>query len=90
MKLSIVIPVYNGANTIHLILNKVKAVVLPNNIEKELIIVNDKSTDETAASINKYRESNSDLNIQFYEKVRNPCSTRDCMNQVLEHLPNPD
>ncbi|MBP6456539.1 MAG: glycosyltransferase family 2 protein [Chitinophagaceae bacterium] len=67
MKLSIVIPVYNEANTIHLILNKVKAVVLPNNIEKELIIVNDKSTDETAVSIIKYRESNSDLNIQFYE-----------------------
>jgi glycosyltransferase involved in cell wall biosynthesis len=67
MKLSIIIPVYNEANTIHLILNKVKAVLLPNNIEKELIIVNDKSTDETAASINKYRESNLDLNIQFYE-----------------------
>ncbi len=67
MKLSIVIPVYNEANTIHLILNKVKAVILPNNIEKELIIVNDKSTDATAVSIKNYQEANMDLSIQFYE-----------------------
>ena len=35
-KLSIIIPAYNEAKTIHFILDKVKAVVLPNDIQKEL------------------------------------------------------
>ena len=35
-KLSIIIPAYNEAKTIHLILDKVKAVQLLNDIEKEL------------------------------------------------------
>ncbi|HMW11334.1 MAG TPA: glycosyltransferase, partial [Bacteroidia bacterium] len=40
-KLSIVMPAYNEAATIHLILNKVLNVELLNNIKKEIIIVND-------------------------------------------------
>ncbi|WP_317045845.1 glycosyltransferase family 2 protein [Flavobacterium pallidum] len=43
-KLSIIIPVYNEGNTIHLILDKVRNAALPNNISKEIIIVNDCST----------------------------------------------
>ena len=39
-KLSIVIPAYNEGKTIHNILNKIKAVVLLNAIQKEVIIVN--------------------------------------------------
>lgn len=66
-KLSIIIPAYNEANTIHLILNKIKAVKLINNIEKELIIVNDCSTDETSTAIANYQLSNPELNIQFYQ-----------------------
>ena len=37
--LSIVIPAYNEARTIHLILDRVAEVKLINNIEKELILV---------------------------------------------------
>ena len=51
MKLSILIPAYNEAKTIHLILDKVKAVKLINDIENEIIIVNDWSTDNTAEVI---------------------------------------
>ncbi|HRE24858.1 MAG TPA: glycosyltransferase, partial [Bacteroidia bacterium] len=40
-KLSIIIPAYNEAATIHLILDKVLSVELLNNIKKEIIIVND-------------------------------------------------
>ena len=65
-KLSIVIPAYNEANTIHLILDKVASVQLINQIEKEVIIVNDSSTDHTEEVILKYIE-NSDLNIQYYK-----------------------
>ena len=38
-KLSIVIPAYNEAKTIHRILNKVGEVTLIDGIEKEIIIV---------------------------------------------------
>ncbi len=67
MKLSIVIPAYNEGNTIHHILNKVREVVLIQQIEKELIIVNDCSRDHTEESIQKYIQSHPDLNIQYYK-----------------------
>ena len=65
MKLSIVIPAYNEARTIHLILNKIKEVVLVENIEKEIIIVNDCSKDETESAILTYQKNNPELNIQY-------------------------
>ncbi len=46
-KLSIIIPAYNEERTIHLILDKVRDVQLTGGIEKELIIVNDCSSDDT-------------------------------------------
>jgi glycosyltransferase involved in cell wall biosynthesis len=66
-KLSIVIPAYNEGNTIHFILNKVKAVNLINNISKEVIIVNDCSTDDTEVAIQNYMSTNPDLNIQYFK-----------------------
>jgi len=45
--LSIVIPAYNEAKTIHLILKKINEVKLIDGYEKEIIIVNDCSKDET-------------------------------------------
>ncbi len=65
--LSIVIPAYNEEKTIHLILDRVKAVQITNNIEKEVIIVNDCSKDDTKGAIKRYMAQNPDLNIQFYE-----------------------
>jgi glycosyltransferase involved in cell wall biosynthesis len=70
-KLSIAIPAYNEGATIHLILNRIKDVTLIGNIEKELVIVNDFSTDNTAAAVRKYMAENPDLNIQFYEQPKN-------------------
>ena len=67
MRLSIIIPAYNEANTIHKILNKVKAVELLGNMSKEVIIVNDCSTDDSKNAILSYKEANSDLNISYYE-----------------------
>ena len=40
-KLSIIIPAYNEANTIHRILDKIKEVQLINEIDKELSLLND-------------------------------------------------
>jgi glycosyltransferase involved in cell wall biosynthesis len=67
MLLSIVIPAYNEGRTIHLILNKVKDVKLPEGVEKEIIIVNDFSKDNTEEAIVNYKVANSQLNIQYYK-----------------------
>jgi glycosyltransferase involved in cell wall biosynthesis len=66
-QLSIIIPAYNEGNTIHLILNKIKAVELIDNIRKEIIIVNDCSTDHTEQAIESYCDANPDLNIQYFK-----------------------
>lgn len=71
MKLSIAIPAYNEAKTIHLILDRIKDVKLTDGIEKELVIVNDASTDGTADAVKAYMEKNADLNIQFYQQPKN-------------------
>ena len=71
MKLSILIPAYNEAKTIHLILDKVKAVELINTIEKEIIIVNDCSTDNTIEVIENYIKNNAELAIQLFNQPTN-------------------
>jgi len=71
LKLSIIIPAYNEERTIHLILNKVKDVELMNHLEKELIIVNDFSTDETERAILDYQNKNPELNIQYEKHEKN-------------------
>ncbi len=48
MKLSVVIPVYNEEATVEEILGRVRAVELPGAMERELVVVNDASTDGTA------------------------------------------
>jgi glycosyltransferase involved in cell wall biosynthesis len=54
MKLSIIIPVYNEEKTINRILEKIKAVDLSNlNVKREIIVVDDGSTDNTVANIEK-------------------------------------
>lgn len=69
-KLSIVIPAYNEERTIHLILDKIKKVDLT-GIEKELIIVNDCSSDNTEESIHTYIQNNSELDIQYFKHEKN-------------------
>jgi glycosyltransferase involved in cell wall biosynthesis len=64
-KLSIIIPAYNEGGTINLILNKIKDVKLVNGIAKEIIIIDDCSTDDTAAAIENYNSQNPELNIIY-------------------------
>lgn len=65
MLLSIVIPAYNEGRTIHLILNKIKEVQLPSGVEREIIIVNDCSKDNTEEAILLYQSQNTDFNVQY-------------------------
>lgn len=66
-KLSIVIPAYNEGKTIHLVLDKIKKVCLANNVQKEVIIVNDCSKDDTEEAILRYIEHTPDLFISYYK-----------------------
>jgi glycosyltransferase involved in cell wall biosynthesis len=52
-KLSIVIPCYNEELTIQAILEELISVILINDIEKEIIIINDACTDNTAEVVKK-------------------------------------
>lgn len=70
-KLSILIPAYNEGRTIHLILDRVRNVELINGIEKELIIVNDCSSDDTVAKIQNYMQAHPEFNIQLFSQDRN-------------------
>lgn len=70
-KLSIIIPVYNEGRTIHLILNKIKEVNLINGITKEVIIVNDCSTDDSEKAIEFYISSNPSINISYFKHESN-------------------
>lgn len=69
--LSIIIPAYNEGATIHRILDKVKAVKLIGGIQKQLIIVNDYSTDNTEEAIRAYQKSNPELKIKYVEHEKN-------------------
>ncbi|MBL0341435.1 MAG: glycosyltransferase family 2 protein [Bacteroidetes bacterium] len=64
-KLSIIIPCYNEAQTIHRILDKVNSVKLSGNIEKEIILVNDCSKDGTKEVLEKYVASHPDINYRL-------------------------
>lgn len=54
-KLSVIIPVYNEARFIDIVIKKVKSIKLPGDIAKEIIIINDGSTDETFKILEKYK-----------------------------------
>jgi glycosyltransferase involved in cell wall biosynthesis len=69
--LSVIIPAYNEGKTIHLILDKVGAVTLVESIEKEIIIVNDCSTDHTEEAVLNYKNAHPELNIQYYKHEKN-------------------
>jgi glycosyltransferase involved in cell wall biosynthesis len=70
-KLSIIIPAYNEARTVHLILDKIKAVQLIKGLQKEVIITNDCSTDDTEAAIQRYITANPELTIHYFRHEKN-------------------
>ena len=71
MKLSIIIPVYNEEKTIHIILDKILEVNLIGDFQKELILVNDCSLDNSKGAIERYREAHPDVDIKYFEQSVN-------------------
>lgn len=69
--LSILIPAYNEEKTIHLILDKVLAVELTNDIKKEIVMVNDCSTDDTEGAIKRYIAAHPEADMKLYNQPKN-------------------
>jgi glycosyltransferase involved in cell wall biosynthesis len=69
--LSIVIPVYNEARTIHQILDLLRELRLVNNIGKEIILVNDCSSDNSGQVIAAYAARYPELNLRLLEHAVN-------------------
>lgn len=65
LKLSIIVPAYNEENTIAVVLKKLMEVELPQNVSKEIVVVNDCSTDQTESEVKDFISKNADAPIQY-------------------------
>ncbi|MEM9882305.1 MAG: glycosyltransferase family 2 protein [Planctomycetota bacterium] len=63
MKLSVVIPIYNEQETLDEIIRQVRAVP----VEKDLVLIDDFSTDETRDILKRY-EADDDCTVLYHEK----------------------
>ena len=69
--LSILIPVYNEERTIVDVLNKVQGVSLINDLKKEIVIVNDCSTDSSESIIMNFISNTKENNIKYFSFDKN-------------------
>lgn len=70
-KLTIIIPAYNEESTIEDVLSAVTNVKLPYDIKKQILVVNDKSTDRTGVLVANYIKSTDDKTIQLINHDEN-------------------
>lgn len=71
MKLSILIPVYNEENTIEKLLDKVWGVKLNAGISKEIIIIDDGSSDKTYLVLSKFHPPASRIKFKILKHKKN-------------------
>ena len=67
IKLSIIIPCFNEEATITSVFDKVSQVSLIGGIQKEIIVVNDSSTDNTNTIIQSYIYNNPGIDLHYFE-----------------------
>lgn len=63
--LSVIIPAYNEGKTIHIILKKVADVQLIGGIQKQIVVVNDCSKDDTVSAVEKFQAENPEVSIKL-------------------------
>ena len=66
-KLTIIIPAYNEGKTIHLILARLTALTLIDDISKELLVVDDCSTDDTEPAVRRFMAENPDSPLRYFK-----------------------
>jgi glycosyltransferase involved in cell wall biosynthesis len=64
-------PAYNEGKTIHLILDRIRNTNLNHGMSKEVIIVNDCSSDNTEEAVFRYMQNTPDLNIVYARHEKN-------------------
>jgi glycosyltransferase involved in cell wall biosynthesis len=69
-KISIIVPAYNEAATISNILDKLIHLSLINNINKEIIVVNDCSTDNTGEVVEKIMAAHPSSEIVYVRYIQ--------------------
>jgi glycosyltransferase involved in cell wall biosynthesis len=101
-KISIIIPAFNEASTISIIVDKLLNLSLLNNLKKEIIIINDCSTDNTDILVQQIIKKNVGTEFQYIVHEKNlgkgaaihsgiKCATGDCLiiqDADLEYDPN--
>src|SRR4051812_8699410 len=70
-KLSIIVPAFNEGRTISTILLKLKTVQSIYDIDKEIIVVNDASEDNTISAVEQFMVEHPDLNINLVSHSHN-------------------
>lgn len=70
-KLSIIVPVYNEEKTVYAVLTSLARVNLINQVQKEIIVINDYSTDATVNRVEQFIAENPGVNITFYSQSKN-------------------
>jgi glycosyltransferase involved in cell wall biosynthesis len=71
MKLSIIVPAYNEGPTIAAICEKIRQVRLTDGVEKEVILINDSSSDNTEEAVFAYMDSHPDFPIRYLKHALN-------------------
>lgn len=69
--LSIIMPVYNEEKTVVTVLERIRSTELVHRTKKEVIVVDDCSSDKTGHVIKSYKLANPDLNIKYFEHQKN-------------------
>ena len=69
--LSIVIPAYNEAKTIHQILDLVDKVTLDQGLQKEVLVIDDFSSDGTSEAVNDFKNNHPGLNLVLFRHEKN-------------------
>ena len=65
MKLSIIIPAFNEESSVATLLKRVVAAPLPTGVQKEIIIIDDCSTDQTGACVKSFTDNHPDDIIRY-------------------------
>lgn len=79
MKLSIVMPVYNEIENIEQIIEK----VLSSNFDKEIIIIDDGSTDGTGDFLLRYAKNHNNIKVYYHDMNRGKTAA---IRTALEHI----